>query len=232
MKKILLPLALALCAGCWTFDQSVYPESVDVAATPEAQRLKLQIAGFEATYTELQAVSGFQTFYNPGYYGRYHYHPGYFETVPVTTYVANERVTDHYLKLARDRFEKAGYALADANADRIVEVTFSGPFEESGDTAASVLWPLCTVFFCDYGSQNWSAQLRIRDAKSGRLVFHHDYVQRYETKVFGLIPLFGIACCDETGFAFMKSWCLSALTARAVADATAFLASAPGGQPQ
>ena len=85
---------------------------------------------------------------------------------------------------------------------------------------------LCTLFFCDYSAASWTAKLRIRDNRTGRLAFHGDYVQRYETKVFGLIPLFGISSCDETSYSYMQGWCLSALTDRAVADSTAFLSNA------
>ena len=98
--------------------------------------------------------------------------------------------------------------------------------------AAGAAWMIGTLFFCDYEAVAWTAQLRVRDNHTGRLVLSHDYVQRYETKVFGLIPLFGIAACQESSFDYMQSWCLSALTDRAVADVTAFLSgkhwSTPG----
>ena len=41
-----------------------------------------------------------------------------------------------------------------------------------------------------------------------------------------MLPLLGISACDETSQSYIQAWCLSALTDRAVADATAFLSSA------
>ena len=115
---------------------------------------------------------------------------------------------------------------AEGFPDWTVDVTFAGPVVASGDLACEAAWMLCTLFFCDYSAVSWTAKLRIRDNRTGRLAFSRDYVQRYETKVFGLIPLFGISSCDETSNSYMQGWCLSALTDRAVADATAFLSAA------
>ena len=225
---VVFALAVALgAAGCWTFDESAYPETAVTAAAEGARHLSLQVAGFESTMTEYETVNGFETVYVPGYYGRHHFRPGYYETVPTTAVVARQRATDRYLAVAKDEFETAGFTLAAANPQYIVEGTFEGPFTVSGDGTAAALWPLCTAFFCDYASQNWSAKLRIREAAGGRLVFHHEYVQRYETKVFALVPLFGPAGCEETGYSRMKGWCLSALTDRMVADAAAFLNTLP-----
>ena len=93
----------------------------------------------------------------------------------------------------------------------------------NGDAALEAAWMVFSAFFLDYTAVSWTAQLRVRDNRTGRLVFHNDYEQRYETKVFGLIPLFSITSCDETTQSYMQGWCLSALTDRAVADASAFL---------
>lgn len=225
MKRIiLLSVATAALSGCWTFSTTEYP-ATQLAQAPAGTNLTIGVTGFAATQTLYRDMVGYNTVYVPGYYGRYRYRPGYVATVPSSYVVAEEAPTDAFLMRARDSFEKAGFPIGATTPELTVDVTFGGPAVESGDQAAGLAWPIFTLFFCDYEAVAWTAQLRIRDNRTGRLVFHNDYVQRYETKVFGLIPIFGIAACTETTSGYMQSWCLSALTDRAVADATAFLSS-------
>ena len=225
MKRI-IPFAViaAALSGCWTFSTTEYP-ATQILQAPAGTNLTVGVTGFAAMQTFYRDVVGYNTVYVPGYYGRYRYRPGYVATVPSSYMVADSAPTDAFLLRARDSFEKAGYSVGATTPELTVDVVFGGPVVNSGDQAAGIAWMLCTVFFCDYEAVAWTAQLRIRDNRTGKLVFHNDYVQRYETKVFGLIPLFGISACDETSHSYMQGWCLSALTDRAVADATAFLAS-------
>ena len=221
----LIPAAALFLGGCWTFCTSEYP-ATQATAAPEGTNVTVAVSGFSAVFTYYRDVVSFSTVYVPGGYGRCHYHPGYMTTVPTHTYIPESQVTDRYRLLAADAFEKAGYVVGAAVPDWTVDVAFAGPAVDGGDMACEAAWAICTLFFCDYTAASWTAKLRIRDNRTGRLVFHNDYVQRYETKVFGLVPLLGIAACDKTSQAYIQSWCLSALTDRAVADATAFLSSA------
>ena len=113
-----------------------------------------------------------------------------------------------------------------ATPDWTVDVAFTGPIVSDGDTIKQLAWEIGTLFLFDYAAASWTAQLRVRDNRTGKLVFHNDYVQRYETNVFGLIPLFSISSASETSLAYMQSWCLGALTDRIVADVTAYFAHA------
>ena len=221
MKRNLLLLPAILLSGCWTFNETTYP---DVATTAAAQAAKpVTLVGFETTLTEWEAVHGYRTVYVPGHYGYRRYHPGVIEVVPSVDYVTQHRATDMFVRRAQDQFEKAGFTVAPTGSAHTVEVSFEGPLDSSSDVAKKIAWNVLTAFFCDYDTTRWIAKLRIRDTKTGKLVFHHDYDQTYETNVFGLIPLFGAASSEKTDAMQMKLWCLSALTDRAVADATAFL---------
>lgn len=217
----ILPLTL-LVGGCWTFNESSFPE---VAFTSPAAECTVAVTGFEAYQTEYEAVQSVRTVYVPGYISRHYYEPGYYETVPAVSYLPRTRATDMYLRRAQDELERAGFTLAQNNASRTVDVSFAGPVDDSGDSVRRACWMIGTVFFCDYGAETWTARLRIRDPKSGKLLFSRDYTQKYETNVFALIPLFGPAGCDRTDSQSMRAWCMTALTDRAVADATAFLAT-------
>lgn len=224
MKNILffLPLTSVL-AGCWTFNESAYPETAMTPLANTATNRSVRVAGFESFFTQYDSVEGFQTVYVPGYYGYRHFRPGHFETVHSVTYVPQHRSSDMFLKRAQDMFEKAGFTLGGEKSVYTVEVTFDGPLNRMEDDVAKACWILGTVFFCSYDADHWSAKLRIRETASGKLLFHHDYTQDYETNVFGLIPLFGIASCEKTSPYTTQTWCLAALTDRALADATAYL---------
>ena len=225
MKKIAPLLSLLALAGCWTFNETPYPATALTAATEACAARAVMLVGFEAYLTEYEAVHGFRTVYVPGCHGRYHCEPGHYEMVPATEYIPQLRSTDMFLRRAQDQIEKAGFVLSAGQAARTVDVHFEGPFTTTGDDLTRLGWSVFTAFFCDYGTSRWTARLRIRDTKTGKLLFHHDYDQTYETKVFGLIPLIGASSSPAITRSQMQSWCLAALTDRAVADATAFLAS-------
>ena len=221
MKRLLLiPL---FTAGCWTFNETPYPK-VETSGAPAGTNVTVAVTGFAATLTEYLAVSDYRTVYVPGCYGRRYYCPGYYETIPGVAYIPQSRPTDMFQRRAKDEFEKAGFSVGAAVPQWTVDVEFAGPVVTSGDAMKQVAWMLCTLFFCDYEAATWTAKLRVRDNHTGRLVFHHDYVQRYETNSFGLIPIFGISACPNTSMSYMQSWCLGALTDQAVADASAYLA--------
>lgn len=217
-------LALGAC-GCWTFGTSEFPKLAVSAAKGDAGKLTLAVNGFETVFTEYEAIHGYSTVYVPGYFGYRHYRPGYYAVESTMTIIPQLRSSDMFLKRAREELEDAGFSLATAAAvpDVTVEVTFGHNAPANGDAWAKAGWMVLTVFFCDYDADEWTAKLRVRDNKTGKVVFKHEYVQRYETKAFGLVPIFSIAACDETETAYEQSWCLAALTDRAIVDVTAFL---------
>lgn len=230
MKGLWLSFLVALVllvGGCWTFSQSEYPQVAVTAAKGDVAKQVIAVTGFEATVVDYQTFQSYTSVYVPGYAGRHCYHPGYYEVVPTCTVVPQARVTEHFLRRAREQLEDAGFALASAQSvpEMTVEVNFEGPFVNTDDVCASVGWMLCTVFFCDYSAAEWTAKLRIRNNRTGKIVFTRTYSQRYETKVFGLVPIFSILSCDETKSSFIQGWCLSALTDRTVSEATSFLSS-------
>jgi hypothetical protein len=214
--------AALLIAGCWTFGTTEYPQ-VRVASAPANTNVTVGVTGFAANFVEYASYYEFQTYYVPGHVGRHHVHPGYYETVPTVSYVPQLRQTDAFLRRAKDALEKAGFTIGAQIPDYSVDVTFAGPVVTDSDTLRQLGWQVCTIFFCDYATSSWTAALRVRDNRTGKLVFHNDYEQRYETNVFGLVPLISISAARETDLGYMQSWCLGALTDRIVADVSAWL---------
>ena len=223
MKKLSLAvLAGVALTGCWTFNETPYPSSPLIHA-PAGKSVSVAAVGFEATVTQTVGVHGYSTVWVPDYYGRHHYHAGYYQTIPSTAFVEQRYQTDAYLKRAKVALEDAGYVVGAATPQWTLEVSFSGPFTDDSDLAWEALWVVGTVFFCDYSATNWRASMRLRDNRTGRLVLHREYEQRYETHVFGLIPIFGISACDKTSASYVQGWCLGSLVDRALTDATDFM---------
>lgn len=219
-------LSLVFLAGCFTVSESEYPTSPMSPIPTSATNCTLVVRGFEATVTEYMRVYNYDTVYVPGYFGRRHYHPGGFQTVMRTTDIPQIKPTDVFFEQAKERFEAAGFNLNVNPADYIVEVKFSGPLrsEDSEDAKRVLLW-LCTVFTADMDSDTWSAKLKIYDNHTGRLVFSQDYAQEYNVAMWSPIPLLGPLSYDKTDYGYAQSWCLTALTERVTADASAFLAN-------
>ena len=220
--------ALAL-AGCFTVHHSVYPD-VQVSSAPAGSEIGVTVSGFEATVTTYSAIYGYESGwrYAPGFYRHGRYHGGYMTptTYSTTTFVPQTSQTTAYVERAQDALEKAGFRVSATDARYRVEVKFSGPVVTDGDRTAQVLWWLCSALSADYGVQTWTARLKVYDAATNRLLMTNDYTEKYSAVVWGPIPIFSPAGSDQTNYNTMQSWSLSALTDRAMADATAFIASA------
>ncbi|MBQ6137278.1 MAG: hypothetical protein IJI73_07900 [Kiritimatiellae bacterium] len=218
----------ALATGCFTVHHCDYPE-VQMSHAPAEKRVVVQISGFEANITSYLPVYGYETVWrhSPGYYrhGRYHCGAVYPQTYSTTSYIPQTNPTTAYAERAQDTLEDAGFVVGVTNADYRVEVKFAGPMVDDGDRTAEVLWLLLSALSADYGAETWTAKLRIYDAKTGDMLMHHDYAEKYTAAVWGPIPIFSPAGSDQTSHSVMQNWCLSALTDRVMADATAFMSA-------
>ena len=228
MKRIILAAALAaLGAGCFTVHRSEYPE-VTMSRAPEGREIAVQLAGFEATVVSYLPVYGHETVWREHVYrdrhGRFRDGGLYPATYLTTTYIPQARLTPAFVERAQDLLEDAGFAVGLTNAAYVVEVRFAGPVVTDGDRTAECLWLLCSLLSGDYSAQTWTARLRITEAATGRLLLHRDYSQKYVAAVWGPIPILSPAAATATDADVMQSWALSALTDRALADATQFLA--------
>lgn len=228
IRSAVVGLLAAFAAGCFTVSHSDYPE-VAFTSAPAGRTLAVALSGFEATVTTYSAVYGYSSGwrYDGGFYRHGRYRPGgiYPVTYSTTTYVPRTEITSAYVEQAQDALERSGFVVSPRDARFRVEVKFSGPVVTDGDRTAEILWWICTLFTTDYGTQTWSARLKVYDTATNRLVFSHDYVERYKAVVWGPIPLFSPAGSDQTSYNVMQGWTLSALTDRAMADATAYLAA-------
>ena len=228
MKRLIMLMPVLLLAGCFTISQTEMPVS-QMTRAPEGRDVKVALSGFAALLTEYIPVYGYETVYvdrgwhdrrgrRGGWYG------GHFETATTETLIPQTRANEAFRVRAQSILEENGFLLRATPSDYTVDVTFSGPFVSSSETAAEWAWMLCSILTTEYSVQTWTAKLKVYDNKTGRVIFHEDYSQKYEDLVFSPIFFIGLSGYTENTYNYMQNWCLTALTDRAMASATAFLA--------
>ena len=220
MKKITL-LPLALLAGCFTLSQSEYPK---VAMTAVPDGMKLQIEGFQASvidYTPMYSTSTYVV--DPAWHGPYRRRGPYLGTYTTETYIPTVRNTDVFLQRAMSNFEKAGCILRAQPAKYTVSGSFAGPFlKDMADLKSAGVF-VFSLLSARFETLTYSAEVKVYDVSSGKLVFNRSYTQDYYASGWSPIPLFGIMDFEKVQGEYMKSWCLTALTDRISADVTAWL---------
>ena len=225
MKKIFAIVSVVALSGCFTVKETAYPQTT-VTALPENKSISVKVQGFAATVMDYAAIYGHETVWVSGRpRGHHGWTPGHYATMTSSTYVPQLRTTDFFLNRASTGMEMAGYVTKAQQPDYVVSVDFGGPFVSDSERGIEALWLILSIFTADYSVQTWTAKLKIYDNKTGKVVFHHDYSQRYEVAVWGPLPILSPAGSSKTAVNAMQSWCLTALTDRVTADATAFIAS-------
>lgn len=223
-KNTIISAACAvLLTGCFTVSETPFPDVVQ-SSLGAGKDLSVQLSGFEASVTSYLPVYGYETIHMPVFRGRHRrcYHTA---TIARETYVPQVENTTIYIDRAVDVLEKCGFTLNNAAPKYRIDVSFSGPFVSNSESAAVLAWTLFSLFTADYGVQTWSARMKIYDVATGKVVLFKDYTQKYESYVWGPIPIFSPGGSEKSNHNFMQNWCLSALTELAMADATAFLHS-------
>lgn len=228
VKLIVIALAASL-AGCFTIHETPYAQVV-MSNAPEDCKLKVALSGFEAFFTTYTPVRTYSTVweYDPPHYhhGRYYYGGSHPSTYSSVTYIPQEASTGNaFMDRAIEILDDAGFPFVTADADCKIELTFSGPSESGGDMAKEFATVVFSIFTANYNVEAWGANLKIRDVKSGKVLFRHEYTERASAAVWGPIPIFSPAFADATDSSVLRSRALSSLTDRAMADATAFLAA-------
>ena len=234
MKNI--PMALmaavsaAVLAGCFTVYESDYPE---VVMSKVAGDKKVAVEGFlttVVTYTPIYTTETAFVDRGPYYYGRRHrhyYHGPTMATTTTETLIPNVQTTDAYLKRVQSRLEEAGCILRAAPATYIVSGEFGGPYDPDGAHWRRAAIDLGTALFAMYDTASYTLSVKVYEQATGKPVFAQNYEQTYSATGFSPLWLFGLAAYDNITTSFQHSWCLSALTDRAMADVSAFLSQQP-----
>ena len=228
MKKALMLLPAIMLVGCFTLHRTPQT-SVSMTRAPEGRDVKVALSGFAATITEYIPVYGYETVYVDGGWHGYRgrrggWYGGHYATATTETLIPQVKASEAFLRRAQAHLEEHGFLLRAAPADYTMDVTFDGPFVTASEQAVEWAWMLCSILSAEYSTQTWTAKLNIYDNKTGRIIFHRDYKQKFEDVVWSPLFFVGLAGYGENTFNYMQSWCLSALTDHVCADATSFLA--------
>ncbi len=223
-KRWLTALPLVLLAGCFTLSQSEYPVTQLSAVT---NAVKVQVEGFQASvidYTPVYSTSTYVT-HGGGWYGPRHYYAGpVVGSYTTQSYVPTLRNTDVFRDRAVSNLEKAGCLLRAAPAQYTVSGVFGGPTREDTAALKSAGVFLGSILSARFELVTYTAEVKVYEAATGKLVFTRTYAQDYFASGWSPIPLFGIMDFEKVQGEYMKSWCLAALTDRITADITAFFA--------
>lgn len=224
-KFLTVIAAAAIAQGCFTISQSEYP-AVELAQA-KGDDVRISLSGFETTDILYTPVYGYSTVWggSPGYWHRGHYHGGaiYPQTVSTTTYIPERRISTDFAERAQDAFESAGFIVSATNQAYTIDLKFTGVVKTDADSTREAACMLLSLLTADWTRETWNARLKITDSASGKVLFSRTYSQTYSAAVWGPIPLFSPLSSTEVSDSYIKGWCLSALTDRAVSDATAYL---------
>ena len=149
----------------------------------------------------------------------------YVGTYTTETYVPTVRNTDVFLQRAMSNLEKAGCILRAQPAKYTVAGSFAGPFSKDMSDMKSAGVFVFSLLSARFEMLTYSAEAKVYDTSSGKLVFNRSYTQDYYASGWSPVPLFGIMDFEKVQGEYMKSWCLAALTDRISADVTAWLAT-------
>ena len=207
--------------GCFTLNEAEFPQT---AQTHSDSGLVLALEGFDAVFVNYMPVwtteSGFVS--GSGRRGS----GGGMYTSNATTYIPRINKTTAYLERARSNFEKAGFILRSAPAAYTVKLVFSEPEPPtSSQSLKSGSVFVLSIFSASFEQMTCSAELSIYDNATGRMVYGETLSQGYFASGWSPIPIFGILDFEKTDSRYMKNWCYAALTDRATAAATAYLAA-------
>ena len=134
------------------------------------------------------------------------------------------RNTDVFLQRAVSNLEKAGCILRATPATYTVVGSFAGPYADAMASLKSLGVLLGSVLSARFEMLAYSAEVKVYETASGKLVFSRTYTQDYYASGWSPVPIFGIMDFEKVESTYMKSWCLAALTDRITADVSAWLA--------
>lgn len=217
--RCLIAALAALAGGCFTLSEKEFPQ---IEQTRTESGMVVSLEGFDAEFVNYMPVwtteSGFVS--GTGRRGG-----GGMYTSNATTYIPRINRTTTFIERARSNFERSGFVLRSAPAQYTVKVVFGGPEEIPSQDLKSGSVFVLSIFSASFERVRYSAELSIYDNSTGRMVHGETLSQEYYASGWSPIPVVGILDFEKNDSRYMKSWCFAALTDRATAAATAYLAS-------
>ena len=223
--KIANFLVGAACAvvlsGCWTVSETEYPQGA-IRKLPQGKTMKVSVIGFKTGLYEYTPTPGHEAMLTnlddcvDGPYAK--------ANVVTNTYAGLLSVpANRMIARAEIGLERKGYTIVKVNPQYVVEVNFAGPFPRDYTVLKQVGLAICTLFTMEKETAKWTARLNVYDRATNKVVFTRDYTQEYEVSVWGPIPVASPACEPKITEHAANNWAVTALSDRAIDDASDFL---------
>jgi len=208
-----------LVAGCWTVSETEYP-TVSVTGS---KGVRVRLANFRTGVYEYMPVEGHESMTANA---TDELLIGQARTTQTETswrmqYAASGRLVSRMVA----ELKRKGYVIDMKTPQYVIDVKFSGPEFPGQDALRQLGYCICTLFTAENMVVSWTATLKVRDGVSNKVLYRKDLEQIYDATAWGPIPVASPACCKKISHAGVNSWALTALSDRALADATAFIAS-------
>lgn len=226
MRTNTLILALAVAgalSGCWTVSETEFPV-VSTASAPVGKSVIVKFANFRTGVYDYKPVEGHETMQCAADAAeiKKEFQQDYVDSS--MSWMLQKSASGTLVSRAISEFRRQGYVINPNRAKYMIEVSFKGPVLPDYDVLRQCGYYLCTLFTAENTKMTWSAELHVRNAKTDESLFSKSYDQEYEITTWGPLPLLSPCFSLKTSVNCASCWALTALTDRAIADATAFLA--------
>lgn len=212
-----------ILSGCFTISETPLAQ----VETPRAAKTTtIKVEGFDATVTDFIPVTTTTTEFGGAWGGgrRGRRGGGGIRTYNSVTYLPERHETAIYRERAKAALEKAGFICRAANPEYTVRCDFGGIVEAPGLWGRRAAY-CASLFLYDSQSVSMTANLRIYENSTGRLLHEETLAQDYAASGWSLIPFFGMQDHEPTAPAYIRHWCRATLADRATAAAAAVLAT-------
>ena len=211
-----------LFAGCWTVSETEYPD-VEVARMPKGKAVSVSFSGFEVELQKFVPVEGHEQM-KTNAADRVDGPCVKDNNATNQFYMTRNTATRKLIDRASVGMERKGFEIKAKNAQYVVEMKYTGPFDRDYDAFKWLGLSVCTLFTADKNVQTWTGELRVYDRAAKKQVFAKSYTNEYSVSVWGPIPVASPACHPRITCTACGSAALSAMTDEAVSDASKAIA--------
>ena len=215
-------LSLAV-SGCWTVSETEFPQ-VEVTQAPAGKPITVKLSNYRTGVYDYVPVEGHEAMSNACAQASAEESKRQQAAYVDSTmgWGLQNSASGRLVSRSIAELERKGYKIDRENAEYIIELKFES--EPDDHVLRQVGYMICTLFTAEKNEVDWKAHLAVYDSAYEKVLFSKDYEQNYQVTMWGPIPVASPACSKKSTDRAGNSWALTALSDRALADATAFIA--------
>jgi len=216
--SLLFCVASTLLSGCWTVSETEFP----TVSVPEGKGVRVRLTNFRTGVYDYCPVEGHESMstneVDELLIGQDR------ATQTDVSWMMQYSASGRLVSRTVAELKRKGYEINRKNPQYVIEVKFSGPRFPDHDVARQLGYALCTLFTAENMVVIWTAELKVRDGATNKVLFEKSFEQTYDVVIWGPIPIASPACSTKVSYDGANSWALTALNDRVIAEATAFIA--------